>query len=157
MIHNHPYFLIPQQPKYKNKSEKGRYCNFHEKKKNEYGELEINPNDADSFERVEGRYIERFLEYIPLLMGFIDVAYDFGQVSAILPQRDKLKAFKINPRMGAFYNQQIAEPKITVQPNFEVSIEAEVYPAKIIAELSQVGTLTTYDTVSQIKLEKSKP
>lgn len=153
---NHPYFLIPEEPKYKHKSDKGRYCNFHEKKKNEYGELEINSDDADSFERVEGRYIERFLEYIPFLMGFIDIAYDFEHESAILPQKDTLKAFKINPRMCTFYNQKIAEPKITVQPNFEVSIESEIYPAKIIGELSQVGTLTAYDKVSQIKLEKSK-
>lgn len=118
--------------------------------------MEINPNDADSFERVEGRYIERFLEYIPFLMGFIDIAYDFGHVSVILPQRDTLKAFKINPRMSAFYNKQIAEPKITIQPNFEVSIESEMYPAKIIDELSQIGKLTAYDRVSQLKLEKGK-
>lgn len=152
----YPYFLIPKEPKYTNKSEDGRYCNFHEKKKNEHRELVINPNDADAFERVEGRYIERFLEYIPFLMGFIDIAYDFGRDTAILPQRDTLKAFKINPRMCAFYNQQIAEPKITVQPNFEVSIESEIYPAKTIDEFSQIGKLTAYDTVSQIKLEKSK-
>ena len=154
--YNHPYFLIPKEPQYKHKADKGRYCNFYENKKNEYGELEINPNDADAFERVEGRYIERFLEYIPFVMGFIDVAYDFKHVSPILPQRDTLKAFKINPRMAAFYSQQIAEPKITVQPNFEVSVESEIYPAKIMGELSQIGKLTTYDTVSQVKLEKSK-
>ncbi len=154
--YNHRYFLIPENPEFKYKSDKGRYCNFFEHKNKEYERLEIAETAHDAFERVEGRYIERFLEYIPLLMGFIDTAYDFNLPTLHYPSNGRLKAFKIKPRMSCFFNQRIMEPKIIIQPNFEISIESEIYPAKSFHELTQIGKLDSYDKVSKIKIEKPK-
>jgi len=57
------------------------------------------PDDApDGFERVEGRYVERFLEGIPLIMRFVDVAYDPEPYTGLFPKRGYLKAFRINER-----------------------------------------------------------
>ena len=36
----------------------------------------IHESDPDGFERVEGRYVERFLESIPLVLRYVDVAYE---------------------------------------------------------------------------------
>lgn len=154
--YNHRYFLIPENPKFKYKSDKGRYCNFTEHKGREYERLEIAEAEKDAFERVEGRYIERFLEYIPLLLGFVDTAYDFNKTTTRYPEKGKLKAFKIKSRMLDFFNQRLIEPKIIIQPNFEISIESEIYPAKSIYELTQIGKLDAYDKVSKIKIEKAK-
>ncbi|MEW5961430.1 MAG: hypothetical protein AB1801_27240, partial [Chloroflexota bacterium] len=64
----HPYFLIPRQlPLPKNKWERPatRYGNFHESEYSAWGhEIDISESDPDAFERVEGRYVERFLENI---------------------------------------------------------------------------------------------
>lgn len=154
--YNYHYFLIPEKPQFKFTTEKSRYCNFLERAHNDYKRLEISENAPDAFERVEGRYVERFLEYIPLIMGFVDVAYDPKCETTISPQRDKLKAFKVNPRMSAFYNGEICQPKITVLPNFEISIESEIYPSLIMHELTNIGKLIVSDKVSQVKIEKTK-
>ena len=154
--YNYRYFLIPENPEFKYKSDKGRYCNFSEHKNKEYERIEIAETEHDAFERVEGRYIERFLEYIPRLLGFIDTAYDFNVPTPHYPSKGRLKAFKIKSRMADFFNQRIMEPKIVTQPNFEISIESEIYPAKSFHELLQIGKLDSYDKVSKIKIEKPK-
>ncbi|MCA1598112.1 MAG: hypothetical protein LC769_03680, partial [Chloroflexi bacterium] len=75
---SHPYFLIPKKlplNKYYKTSEK-RYGNFHEYKDAYLYDQSPIPDDApDAFERVEGRYVERFLEGLPLTLGYVDVAY----------------------------------------------------------------------------------
>lgn len=154
--YNHPYFLIPEHPEFKYKNETNRYYNFKESPVNSYKTIEILPDAIDAFEKVEGRYIERFLEYIPLVLGFVEVAYDFDCKTTIVPDINKLKAFKVTPRMHRFYNREIHEPKITVQPNFEVAVESEIYSAKLMDELTTIGKLKVYDKVSQVVLEKAK-
>jgi hypothetical protein len=57
------------------KAKFGRYGNFHESKEAWGHEIDIRERDPDSFERVEGRYVERFLEGIPLVLRYVDVAY----------------------------------------------------------------------------------
>jgi len=153
---HHPYFLIPKFPRHEHRGEKGRYCNFKECQSGEYERKVITDDAIDAFERVEGRYIERFLEHIPQLMGFVDVAYDFKQEQILLPERHKLKAFKINPRMHEFFNNKFSEAKVTIQPNFEISVEAEIYPIKVMWQLTEIGNLTVADKVSQIKIDKNK-
>jgi hypothetical protein len=138
---NHPYFLIPQDIPKKDRwgKEIGRYDNFHESK-GSYSNRETVPPDApDAFERVEGRYVERFLEYIPLVMQFVDVAYDPKAYSGLLPQRGLLKAFRVNERFLRLTNGQESAPKVTVQPNFDVVIESDFYPAGIIRQIEALG------------------
>jgi hypothetical protein len=138
---NHPYFLIPQ---FFPKSDRwgnsiGRYDNFHEGKSFEAHEKTVPPGDPDAFERVEGRYIERFLEYIPLIMRFVDLAYDPQGYSGLFPSRGMLKAFRVNERFLRLFQNEEVQPRVTVQPNFDVIIESDFYPARMIEKVAKLG------------------
>ena len=143
---NHPYFLIPEKlPAPKNKWETiaSRYGNFYEGKDAWAGENTV-PDDApDGFERVEGRYVERFLENIPLTMRFVDVAYDPAPYTGFLPTRGMLKAFRVNERFLRLMSGEESQPRLTVQPNFDVVIESDFYPAKIVQQVAALGELVS--------------
>ncbi|MCG2788110.1 MAG: hypothetical protein L6461_23735 [Anaerolineae bacterium] len=139
---NHPYFLIPEHHPKKDRwgKEIGRYDNFHESKDNHSTDRKTVPANApDAFERVEGRYIERFLEDIPLTMRFVEVGYDPNPYTGLLPTRGMLKAFCVTERFQRLMSEQEASPKVTVQPNFDVVIESDFYPAKIIRQVAALG------------------
>ena len=139
---NHPYFLIPQKlpiPGDKWETITSRYGNFYEGK-DRYSTDKPIPDDApDAFERVEGRYVERFLEGIPLTMRFVEVAYDLDPYQGLLPKRGMLKGFRINERFQLLLSDQESTPKITVQPNFDVVIESDFYPASVIRQVAALG------------------
>jgi hypothetical protein len=142
---NHPYFLLPQKLPEKDRWGKPttRYNGFREGE-NYWQAREIIPEDApDAFERVEGRYVERFLENIPLLMRFVDVAYDPAPYVGLLPSRGVLKAFRVNERfprlMSGLMRGEATPPKVTVQPNFDVIVEADFYPVKIVDQIAALG------------------
>ncbi|MGD8404253.1 MAG: hypothetical protein PVJ21_11370 [Anaerolineales bacterium] len=139
---NHPYFLIPQNSPKKDRwgHPIQRYGNFYEGKEQWVHNEKPIPDDApDGFERVEGRYVERFLEGIPLLMRFVDVAYDTKPYTGPLPMRGVLKAFRINERFQRLMRGKVAAPKVTVQPNFEVVIESDFYPAQLVHQIAALG------------------
>ena len=138
---NHPYFLIPQKIKPDRWGTiAGRYDNFYEAKDQQsYGDDVVNANAPDAFERVEGRYVERFLENIPLIMRFVDVAYDPAPYKGRFPTMGLLKAFRVNelfPRLMSGVNYP---PRVTIQPNFDVIVEADFYPAKIVRQMVGLG------------------
>jgi len=138
---NHPYFLIPQSfPKGDRWGQPiGRYDNFHEGKSIDSHEKSVPPDASDAFERVEGRYIERFLEYIPLIMRFVDLAYDPHEYSGLLPSRAMLEAFRVNERFPRLLRNEESLPKVTVQPNFDVVIESDFYPVRMIQQVAALG------------------
>ena len=74
---HHRYLIIPAKPKFKNEQESkyARYGNFHESKDAWGHDINVHESDPDGFERVEGRYVERFLEGVPLVLRYVDVAY----------------------------------------------------------------------------------
>ena len=150
----HDFIISPALLKKARKNERARYYNFTETKGGK--EEAINEKDPDAFERVEGRYIERFLEGIPLEMGYVDVAY--GEADApyadIKPSFTELKAFRLNSRFFVAQNQQIAEPKVTVLPNFEVHIDSMFYPAKELSILAPLGDIVTDDVHIVLRLKK---
>jgi hypothetical protein len=155
----HTFFLIPEKPNSKYKWEKidNRYVNFVETKK-EWGQgPTISDRDSDGFERVEGRYVERFLENIPLILGYVDVAYSKKIAKKSYPTAfNTLKAFRINERFHHFMEGTISSPKITVQPNFEVHIESEFYPVQIISHLLPLADIVSEDIITVMKLNKNK-
>jgi hypothetical protein len=139
---NHPYFLIPKTAPTVDKWGHAitRYGNFYESKEQwSHNEKPIPDDDPDRFERVEGRYVERFLENIPLTMRFVDVAYNPTPYKGILPSRGMLKAFRVNERFLRLMDGKESQPRLTVQPNFDVVIESDFYPAKIIQQVSALG------------------
>ncbi|MEO8354845.1 MAG: hypothetical protein ABI621_02930 [Chloroflexota bacterium] len=137
-----PYFLIPQNTP---KADKwghaiARYGNFYEGKDSwVHNEKPIPDAAPDGFERVEGRYVERFLEGIPLTMRFVDVAYNPASYKGLLPMHGMLKAFRVNERFPRLMSGKESQPRLTVQPNFDVVIESDFYPAKIIQQITALG------------------
>ena len=132
---HHRYFLIPAKPRFKNEHEakSGRYGNFRESKDAWGHDIDITERDQDGFERVEGRYVERFLECIPLVLRYVDVAYAPKPSGAIHPSLGYLTAFRVSDRLRRALEERIAEPRVTVTPNFDVHVIAESYPASVLA------------------------
>lgn len=155
---NHRYFLIPKKPRFKNKWDvkEGRYGNFHESKDRWGYEIDINETDPDAFERVDGRYVERFLEGVPNLLGYVDVAYAKRCPKGVYPSLGYLKAFRVSQRLHRALNGKIAEPSLRVTPNFDVYVQSEVYPARLTQDLSPVCDLISEDTTTVFRLDRKK-
>ncbi len=158
---NHPYFLIPKNPKsqgsrWRKPEPVSRYGNFYESKKSRWDrEIEI-PDDApDGFERVEGRYVERFLEGIPLLLQYVDVAYSKPK-KKLYPLLNVLRAFRVSAHFLRLMSGQTAPPKVTILPNFEIHVEAAFYPVNTLRQLESLADLTADDQVAILKLNRKK-
>ena len=155
---HHRYFLIPAKPRFKNEHDarSGRYGNFHESKEAWGHEIDIHERDQDGFERVEGRYVERFLEGIPLLLRYVDAAYAAKPRRAIYPSLGCLTAFRVSDRLRRALEARIAEPWVTVIPNFDVHVIAETYPAGTLAQLAPLCEMVSQGTSIVLKLTKQK-
>lgn len=156
---NHRYFLIPQKllkDKWGNRP--ARYGNFSESEsKSEWGKtIPIAASDEDAFERVEGRYVERFLEGIPLSLGYVDVAYSQKTLQTLHPSRGCLKAFRVSDRLRRALEGAIQEPRVTVTPSFELYVQGETYPAGVLAELRPLCELVAEGTSIVLKLNKQQ-
>jgi len=168
----HRYFLIPEstvrekpQTGYSRKPKAleyvriPRYGSLYE---SQWGRREI-PDDApDGFERVEGRYLERFLEYIPLLMGYVELADDpqyrskqqaFANADRVT-DRDVITAFRVTPLLKQVLADKLVAPRLTVQPNFELVIESQIYPVGLLRKLVKLGKLSQSSHTTSIKLDK---
>jgi len=154
----HPFFLIPKEPKLKRGAvQKGRYGNFYEHHDNRWSNrTEIAEDAPDAFERVEGRFVERFLEGIPLTLGYVDVAYGEPKETTLFPALGRLRAFRIRPQFLRFMQGQIPPPRVTIQPNFEIHVESEAYAARLLETLTPLASLVAEDTVTILKLQKKR-
>ena len=154
----HPFFLIPQKPKYKYKGDdkQGRYGNFLERDTKSDRRKAISEKTCDAFERVEGRFVERFLEGIPLTLGYVDVAYGVQTNPGQRPSLGRLKGFKVNGRFLRFQNRQIPEPRVMIQPNHEIHVESECYPAAMIDRLVLFSDLVSTGKICIFKLNRKK-
>ena len=155
---HHPFFLIPEKPKYQHKryAEKGRYGNFQEQKERWGPMIQILESDADAFLRVEGRFVERFLEGLPLILGYVEVAYSKTEYKGLLPEMNRLQAFRVNDTFSHVMSGEIIEPNVTVQPNFEVHVESELYPVQILEQLTKLADIVAKDRTNILKLRKKK-
>jgi len=153
----HPFFLIPEDPKVsRGGREEGRYANFYESKRSWGNEIKIAESDPDAVERVEGRYVERFLESIPLIMGYVDVAYRREPYKGLFPEMNQLQAFKVNERFLHVMEGKIPAPRVSVQPNFEIHVESELYPAQALSQLTPLAEVVTEDKLIILKLQKQR-
>jgi hypothetical protein len=158
---NDPWFLIPKEMPAAIRAEgpgKGRYGNFIERKRGDWGNRKTLPSsDPEGFAKVEGRYVERFLEGIPLVLGYTEVAYvKRKRESDIEPSRGLLPAFRVTERLRRVVRKEIQEPKVTVLPNFEIHVETLFFCAQTEAQLQPLTDLVQRDTVSVFKLAKAK-
>ncbi len=154
----HRYFLIPKVlPAKIHKHERERYDNFSEQlDRNEYKETKITENQPQAYERVEGRYIERFLEGAPLEMGYVDVAYTKEAPNKLAPSIGCLKAFRLHPRFFLAWRKVIPEPTVTILPNFEVHIESLLYPTRVLKSLKPMCDIISEDVHTVLRLKKQK-
>ena len=152
------YFLIPKKPQFKHERDRkqGRYSNFYESKRRWGDEIDIDETDPDAFDRVEGRYVERFLEGIPNLLGYVDVAYAQRRPKAIYPSLGFLKAFRVNERLQRALDGKIAEPTLRVTPSFDVYVQSEIYPANLMRDLAPICDLVSEDTATVFRLDRQK-
>ncbi len=155
---SHPFFLIPRSPKFNHQWEAriGRYGNFVENHTDSNKPETIPENAEDAFERVEGRFVERFLESIPLTLGYVDLAYGLPTNPGIRPSIGAVKGFRVNECFLRFMARQTPEPRIMVRPNHEIHVESEWYPAAAISKLSPLADLTTTDKICIFKLNREK-
>ena len=156
-----PWFVIPKvvpDAVRKDSLRQGRYANFVERKPGDWNhDKPISERDPEGFAKVEGRFIERFLEGVPLVLGYTEVAYTRSKTeSPIEPSRGLLPAFRITERLRRAVRQEVAEPKVTVLPNFEVHVESLFFPARTEAQLRPLGELVQRGIVTVFKLTKSK-
>lgn len=153
-----PYFLIPKKFRTTYKHEKKeRYGNFMEYKGDSpYSgkKITIKETSRDAFMRVEGRYIERFLENTPLMMGCVELAYKKKKEGIVNPSLGHIAAFKVAERFVETMNGELPEPRVTVQPNFEIYVESPIYPAKVMYQLLSLADVIREDRVSILKLNK---
>ncbi len=159
-----PYFLIPPHAKlpkkdrWKRSVKMKRYGNFYEYTKHEYDRNRepIPDNAPDGFERVEGRFIERFLEGVPLTLGYLDVAYARKKYQGKMPEYGTLQAFRVNGRFLQLMHNEAIITKITTLPNFEIHIESPFYAPGVMSRLRPFTTVITEDKVSILKLNKQR-
>ncbi|MFV9677207.1 MAG: hypothetical protein ACNYVW_06100 [Methanosarcinales archaeon] len=153
----HPYFLIPQNIEVRERRwAKGRYGNFRESKKRWGVSEEIPENAPDAFERVEGRYVERFLENIPLTMRYVDLAYDKDEDQKIYPSINNIKAFRVTERFLRVMKQEVRKPRVTVLPTFEIHVDSELYPISVMTQLTRFADVLADDVAIVLKLKKNK-
>ncbi len=154
---HHPYFLIPENPKqkYYGKTVPDRYNNFKERKVDDYTSLPISSKDSDGFRRVEGRYVERFLENLPLTLGYLELAYGEKE-GDVLPELGQIKGFKINDFCSKAINKTLHEPEVTVEPNFEIQVESVIYPAGILRKLAPLTDCKAIGTITTLRLNRKK-
>lgn len=86
----------------------------------------------DAFERVEGRYLQYFLQQIPYLCGFVDLGLAKLPAKAQygMPLKDRVRAFRLAPKLGQLLGADKAMNRVsvTVLPDFEVIVEAPSWP-----------------------------
>ncbi len=158
---NDPWFLIPKEiPATVRASgtSRGRYGNFIERKRGDWGNREaISQHDPEGFAKVEGRYIERFLEGLPLVLGYTEVAYlRLKRESEIEPSRGLMPAFRVTERLRRVLRKEITAPKVTVLPNFEVHVESLFFPARTEAQLRPFSDLVQRGIVTVFRLTKAR-
>lgn len=156
-----PWFLIPKEIPHsvrKSTMNEGRYGNFIERKRGDWSNRNpISDKDPEGFAKVEGRYLERFLEGIPLVLGYTEVAYVKRKTETpIEPSRGLLPAFRVTERLRRAIHKEIAAPKVTVLPNFEVHVESLFFPAETERQLRPLGDLVQRGIATVFKLTRTK-
>ncbi len=121
------------------------------------GKREILEGETDAFERVEGRYLAFFLEEIPFMMGFVDIAIDDKMPLSVSPlPYDVLRAFSLTPKFFSVYGRAPSynQAKVTVQPNHEVVVQYSGYAEEQLAFFKDYGSLIKDDQTLIFRLEK---
>ncbi len=121
----------------------------------------ITEQTPDAFERVEGRYLQYFLQEIPYLCGFVDLAlaklpakHEYGK-----PVMDRVRAFRLTARLAQVVRGDVAlnRVSITVLPDFHVIVEAPSWPDRELDRLAALCvTLKEDGPVHHLKIDRKQ-
>lgn len=165
MKEKRPWFLIPKKviieehagwrepkkkvlyPRYSNFVEGDRYGRRRE-------EEHIKDDDPKGFEKVEGRFIERFLESYLYTLGYISIGISQDPYTGEKPIMGTLTAFKLDATFFHVLKNKPFTAKVSVQPNFEIYIDAPLYPIATLNALAPLTKVVKEDRQIILKLEK---
>lgn len=93
-------------------------------------EVQLTEETPDVFVRVEGRYLQYFLQEVPFLCGFVDLALAPASKNKLSPPLESLRAVRLAPRLRQVLRSEASLEKVsvTVPPNFDVLVEAPSWP-----------------------------
>ena len=119
---------------------------------------EIFSGESDSFERVEGRYVAFFLEEIPFIMDFINLAYETMNYDITPGPYGGIKGFRMTEKFFDLYgkNPSYNHVKVTVKADYEAVVEYNGYCEKEIDILKKFGTVIKDDRAIIYRIEKQK-
>ncbi|GGF93287.1 MULTISPECIES: hypothetical protein [Cysteiniphilum] len=155
---HHCYALIPEKMKPSRHSygKANRYAHFNEHPSTDkYKTTTIDQSMTDAFKRVEGRFVERFLETLPYSLGWVELAYDKEYHSDVSPSLGHLKAFKVTQLFYLLYVNPIPAPTVKVLPNYEITVESLIYPVGLMHQLMKLGEFSNHGAISQVKIDKN--
>ncbi len=168
MKEKHLWFLIPKKVyveehagwrKPKKKVLYPRYYNFMEGSRYDGGstrieDRHIREDDPKGFEKVEGRFIERFLESYLYTLGYVSIGMSKDPYSGKKPVMGTLVAFKLSDTFFHVLKNEPLSVKVSVQPNFEIYIDAPIYPIATLNALDPLVKVVKEDRQIILKLEK---
>jgi len=133
------------------------YHSFYETKdKSGWGrDIEVHENDKDAYERVEGRYINYFLETIPFMMNLVELAYT--NPLDILPPRGHITHFRLTLYGKEILSGMLQRDKPShkkILPTFEVFIPMDEFDEKIILRLDKYTKTLATDKMYHLKIDK---
>ena len=140
MKEKHPWFLIPKKVmieehagwrKPKKKVEYPRYYNFIEGERYYGGRMEdrhIKDDDPKGFEKVEGRFIERFLESYLYILGYVSIGMSKNPYTGEKPIMGTLSAFKLDATFFHVLKNEPLRAKVSVQPLSLIHISEPTRP-----------------------------
>ena len=86
----------------------------------------------------------------------MEVAYGPEPSEGRHPSIGVLEAFRVTGRLPLALDGTIPEPKVTVQPTFEVYVESVSYPAGALDRLTPLGNILSEDKATVLKLDRRK-
>ncbi|MBI4816213.1 MAG: hypothetical protein HY791_08145 [Deltaproteobacteria bacterium] len=110
-------------------------------------EIQLTEKSSDGFRRVEGRFLQYFLQEIPYLCGFVDLALEPRHRESISLPLNAVAAFRLTPRLKQVVRREpsLDEVSVTFLPNFEVLVVAQSWPDRELATLSPFTKLMKED------------
>lgn len=125
------------------------------------GPRALTEQTPDVFERVEGRYLQYFLQEIPYLCGFVELALVKLPANAPpgKPPRERVRAFKLTPRLAQVVRADPAldQVSVTVREDFEVIVEAPSWPDQELDQLRPFCvTLAEEPPIHRLRIDQKR-
>jgi hypothetical protein len=132
-----------------------RYSNFREVTgRDQYTSrgTQITEQTPDAFCRVEGRYLQYFLQEIPMLCGFVDLALAKEGKQNLWPPLASVHAVRCSRRLQQTIkgDRTLNDVAVTVLPNFDVVVEAPTWPDRELDQLMPYCIMVKEDSLCHL-------